>query len=459
MITGISKNMSALGNIFRYLLVCMCLLFVQTSYAAVKQLYLEGLGGTPYLTRTLPVGNSTQTLGAGASITVNQQPVFQAPFTILATDFNVILLLQKTGPGNSRSTRVDLYLNGTSGTFIGSRERTWGGGGQQSIAFTITNSTVRNLVAGDYITIVVTNTGSGNTVVRSQAGGSSYVEMQTNTVINIDAVGVHSAAYPVATEYSSYTAGTTVFLRATVSDPFGFADISSVDFTVNDPNSPPSVFGANIITPEPGATAATAVFETPYTIPAAPAPDGIWSVDYVANEGSEGTVTSVANKVFSVGSPILTVLKTSSTDYDPVNTSSFPKSIPNSHIEYSVEVTNSGYGSADNNSVFITDPIPAAQTTFYFGNPPDPVQFVDGATPSGLTLTFIALDDATDDIDFYSDAACTTIIATPVADASGYDISSPRVSCIGINPKGEFNGSVDLVNLPSFSVNFTVRLD
>lgn len=451
--------MKTLGKYCRnILLVCLCLSFSAASHAALKRLYFEGLGGSPFLTRILPIGNSSVTLGDNASVTLNQTPVFQAPFTISASDISVTLLLQKTGPGNSRTTRVDLYINGIGGTLVGSDEITWGGGGQQTTLFTITNNIARNLVAGDYITVVGTNTGTGNTVIRSQAGGTTFVEMQTNTVINLDTVGIHSAAYPDPTEFMSYTAGTTVYLRAAVSDPFGFADISSVDFTVNDPNSPPSVFTSNIITPETGA-AATAVFETPYTIPAAPAPDGVWSVDFVANEGSEATVTSVVNKSFGVGTPILTVSKSNKTDYDPVNITSFPKAIPNSHVEYTVMVTNSGYGFVDNNSMLIADPIPAAQTTFYFGSPIDPVRFVDGAIPSGLTLTFLGLADATDDIDFYSDAACTTIIVSPQADAAGYDISSPKVSCIGINPEGAFNGSADLINLPSFSVNFTVRLD
>ena len=459
----VHKTMNSFSITFRYFIICLCLFFTQESYAALKQLYLDNQGAGPYLTRLLPAGNVSQALDQGdPPVIMDQQPLFQAPFTISATDINVTLVLQKTGPGNFRSTRVDLYINGTSGIFIGSDEVIWGGGGQNVVPFTITNSTVRNLVAGEYITLVVRNTGTGNTVgntvIRFQAGGS-YVEMQTDTVINLDAVGIHSAAYPDPEEYSSYIAGTTIYLRATVSDPFGFADISSVDFSVNDPNSPPSVFTANIITPEAGAGAATAVFETPYTIPASPAPDGVWSVDFVANEGSEGMVTSAANKTFSVGTPVLTVRKSSKVDNDPVNITTYPKAIPNSHVEYTVEVTNSGYGSPDNNSIFITDPIPAAQTTFYFGNPVNPVRFVDGAIPSGLTLSFLGLDDPTDDIDFYSDAACTAIITTPVADASGYDISSPKVQCIGISPKGVFKGSADLVNLPGFSVNFTVRLD
>jgi uncharacterized repeat protein (TIGR01451 family) len=445
----------------KFILLIASLFYSQAGFTALKQLYLEDLGGTPFMTRAQPTAPDSIDLTAGSSVTVDQTIAFQAPFTINATNITVTLSLQKIGGGASRTAEVEVFINGILGTSLGTDQFTWSGGGPTPHNFTITNAVAQNLLVGDYLTVVVRNNTATDTFrVRQAAGGTSYLEVDTNTVITIDNVGIHSNPYSNPEEFSSYTASTTVYLRATVSDPFGFADISSVDFVVNDPNSPPSVFTANIITPEAGSTVgATAVFETPYTLPAIPAPDGVWSVDFTANEGSEGAVTAVANKSFGVGSPMLNVLKTSMPDYDPVNMSSFPKAIPNSHIEYTVEVTNSGFGSADNNSILITDPIPAAQTTFYFGNPIDPVRFVDGAVTSGLSLTFLGLADPTDDIDFYSDVGCTTIIATPVADASGYDISSPKVRCIGINPKGDFNGAADLINFPSFSVNFTVRLD
>jgi hypothetical protein len=306
--------------------------------------------------------------------------------------------------------------------------------------------------------VVVSNIGAGDFRVRQTAGGTSFVEMDTDTVISIDNVGIYSNPYPDPEEFLSYTASTTVYLRATVSDPFGYADISSVDFAVNDPNSPPSVFNANISIAEVGAAGATAVFETPYTIPPIPAPDGVWSVDFLAYEGSEGTVTASVNKSFSVGSPALNVRKSSLTSYDPVNLASSPKSIPGSLVDYSVEVTNSGFGYVDNNSIVISDVLPSAQSTFYFGQPVDPVLFTDGLVSSGLTFTFIDIDSTTDDVQFSNDG-CVTFLLNPTAGpVTGYDTTSPKIDCIAIYPKGSFAGS-DGVNDPSFSVTFTIVVD
>jgi len=123
-------------------------------------------------------------------------------------------------------------------------------------------------------------------------------------------------------------------------------------------------------------------------------------------------------------------------------------------------------GYAVNNTVSSTDPLAGAKTTFYFGStsaPYNPVVFSDGDTfgnlASGLNYTFIDLTSTIDDIDFYSDATCTTPVLSPAVDGSGYDISVPKIICISINPKGDFKGSEDLVNLPAFRVDFTVRVD
>jgi hypothetical protein len=445
--------------IIRILFSVLCLCFAQTTVAAKKPLYPDSLAGGQLLTRTLPTGNSQASLNGGASITIDQTLALQADFTINPVNIPVPLLVQKTGGGGNRSVKADLYINGTGGTLIGSDSTSFNGGGPQTVNLLISNATTYNLSAGDYLTLVLTNIGTGNLRVRQDAAGSSQVLLDTDTVIALDYVGVFSNAWPNTTEYHSYVAGDTVYLRATASDPFGSADISSVDFTVTDPTAT-QVFTANVITqatPAP-VDASTAVIETAYTIPAAPAPDGVWSVDYIANEGSEGTVTATDSVSFGVGTPLLSVKKTASTNYDPVNNSTLPKAISNSRVVYTVEVTNSGYGYVDDNTIMITDVLPSAQATFYFGNPLDPVRFTDGSVPSGVSVNFTAVDDPLDDVQFSNDG-CSTFVATPTYDSvTGLDTTTPKINCLLINPKGTFNGS-DGVNNPGFTVSFTIQLN
>ena len=66
-----------------------------------------------------------------------------------------------------------------------------------------------------------------------------------------------------------------------------------------------------------------------------------------------------------------------------------------------------------------------------------PVQFVDGATTSGLSYTFVTLDDLTDDIS-YSDDGGATFDYFPTPDVNGTDLA---VTNIRINPKGDFVGN------------------
>lgn len=118
-----------------------------------------------------------------------------------------------------------------------------------------------------------------------------------------------------------------------------------------------------------------------------------------------------------------------------------------------------GAGTADNNTVLVQDAIPAdtdLSVADFVGAGSGPVAFGDGTPTSALSYTFTSLGSATDDLSFFSDAACTVAIATPVADAKGVD---PTVRCIRVNPKGTFAAdTVAGAPSPGFSVSFRVRI-
>ena len=74
---------------------------------------------------------------------------------------------------------------------------------------------------------------------------------------------------------------------------------------------------------------------------------------------------------------------------------------------------------------------------------------MDGSIPSGLTYTFVALGDVSDDVAF-SDDGGATFDYTPTADANGVDAA---VDSIRINPKGRFAGST-ITGDPSAEIIF-----
>ena len=167
------------------------------------------------------------------------------------------------------------------------------------------------------------------------------------------------------------------------------------------------------------------------------------------------------------GLPSYTVAKTSTAVTDPANcatpgnsASCVPvgsqKRIPGAIVEYGVTATNAG-GTADANSIVVTDPIPAnvaLRVVDIAGAGSGPVQFTNGATASGLTYTFTALNAPADDVSFSNDGGILWNY-TPIPDANGCD---GGVTHVRINPKGTFvadSGTPD----PSFTLRFRVCID
>ncbi|MEE9444025.1 MAG: hypothetical protein V3V19_00030 [Cocleimonas sp.] len=162
----------------------------------------------------------------------------------------------------------------------------------------------------------------------------------------------------------------------------------------------------------------------------------------------------------SIAFPSISISKTSTVISDPVNGFSSngnnPKRIPAALVEYNITATNSGAGVADNNSIVITDAIPA-NTALYVndisGAGTGPVRFVDGSPPSGLTYTFSSLTSATDNVSFSNNGG-TSYNYSPTPDANGVDSS---VTHIKMATQGAFLGDSGS-GAPSFKFKFRVKI-
>ena len=145
---------------------------------------------------------------------------------------------------------------------------------------------------------------------------------------------------------------------------------------------------------------------------------------------------AAASATLTVKSP-LTLTKTSAVYSDPLSGTTNPKRIPGAFIDYTIIVSNSAGAGVDNNTVIITDPLPA-NTALFVGDlgaaGSGPVAFANGAPASGLTYTFTSLASPADDVSFSSGGG--TFNYAPTAGADGTDAN---VTQIRINPKGTFN--------------------
>lgn len=156
--------------------------------------------------------------------------------------------------------------------------------------------------------------------------------------------------------------------------------------------------------------------------------------------------------------PALLLQKELLTVFDPISNTTNPKAIPGGWVDYTITASNNGTGDVDNESLIVTDPIPANVALFVgdlAGAGSGPVEFTDGAgsASSGLTYLFVALADLTDDVDFSTDGVDYTFVPTP--DADGFDTA---VRYVRVNPSGTFLGRSTAAPT-TFDLRFRVRVD
>lgn len=109
----------------------------------------------------------------------------------------------------------------------------------------------------------------------------SGIELPVSTFINVTALNVYSAAYPNTTILNSILGGTTRYVRATVADPFGYNDITGVNFTI-------TPAGATTAGTAAASSGCTRIYEMPWVIPAG---NSSYTISATAKEGYENTVT------------------------------------------------------------------------------------------------------------------------------------------------------------------------
>ena len=172
--------------------------------------------------------------------------------------------------------------------------------------------------------------------------------------------------------------------------------------------------------------------------------------DHVSTNNNSTATTSVGS------APRISLQKTSITLSDPVNGTTNPKAIPGALAEYSIKAINAGLTATDNNTIIISDAIPA-NTALYVnhisGAGSGPVKFVDGAPLSGVSYNFVNLASTTDGLSFSNNGGATyTYAPSPDADGVDTNITNIRIATIG-----QFLASGGAGN-PSFTILFRVKV-
>jgi uncharacterized repeat protein (TIGR01451 family) len=271
-----------------------------------------------------------------------------------------------------------------------------------------------------------TTAGRTITVVPVSGTNISQVTLASNNVINVGAIGFYSAPYNSTATITSVAPLETVYIRATISDPFGSYDITGANITIT--NSSGTVVLSSTAMPQVyDSGAASKIYEYAYKVLSG-TPLGNLSISVTAKEGTEGTISNTGYAMTIVGVPNVFILKSA-------NTSS---ANPGTVITYTVQAKNTGVGTA--NTVTLTDAIGnyiAVPVTSSF-------TFTDGSPASGLTLGTPA----------YSNNSGSTWTYTPVSGGGGAPANyDGTVTNWKIIMNGTMNG-----NGGNFTVNYNFKV-
>jgi uncharacterized repeat protein (TIGR01451 family) len=428
---------------------------------------LPSLGAKPLYLRTAPAvalsrnppgADGPMTVASGAPGAWTLTPTLVLPLTLPSGNIAVPLWLRRNSNAGANSRTLQVTLANTVTGGIGSATQTLttlpSSGSPALVNFVIPNPAAATYPVGSAFRVTITQTApnvAGRTTlvypVGAMPGNYSRVVLDSATVINVDSVQTFNAPYAAGAAQASFAIGSTVYARAVISDPFGSFDIAAARVSIVDAASVVRV--ASVALPQVADSGgATRTYEYAYVVPPG-APPGGWTVQVTGVEGTEGAVTDTGVGGFVVlpNLPTLRVQKTVAVLSDPVNGSSNPYQIPGSLQRYRVTVTNTGPGPVDASTLVIADVI-AANAELVVA-PGDAVQFVDGATPSGLTfipashVTFSNRPGGAPPYDY-----------VPVANGNGVD---PAVTALRIAPSGAMSGAAS-GNEPSFDVEFRVRV-
>lgn len=418
--------------------------------SGTKWLYVYPQGSARKLSRVVPPSsNELQNISRGTSYDHQLNPTLTGN---LAINGNVMvrLCLKPGETSNQDQRRVDVSLWRKTGAAaavqIGATasqyfsNHNW----QQYIfqldqagTTTVNSATelflrINNNSAGSNTrTVDVSSNGANSDCVGS---GPSRVEVETTTVINVNSVAVYNAPHPSGQIVSRLVQGSTVYVRSTVTDPFGHGDINN-DSVVHLLSGATVVAGPFPQTKVISEATNTKQFEYAVAVPAAPAV-GIHNARVTANEGTEGVISHRATTAFEITSqPALMVTKVSSRT----------TAMPGEEITYTAIIANTHVlSTGDAYNVVVSDKLPAF-TSLKLQAPI--VAFANSAAPlvsSGLTMGTVE----------YSNDNGVTWLYAPVSGGggapAGFDanVTHFRIPFTGVMPP---NGG--------FQLTYTLRLN
>jgi uncharacterized repeat protein (TIGR01451 family) len=224
-----------------------------------------------------------------------QTPSFVLPFTMPSggqvTITNFITITNGTLTSGSAVTAT-LQTNGVNFLTLTNPVYTVAAGVTNLVWTGTLNSTVA-IPSGAVITCVISNNVANTAfhVNYDSTNQPSKITLPASTVIAINTLGVYDAPFPNGNLVSAPVAGSTLYIRANVTDPFGSYDIASLGLVVTGPSAGSSFTNTLTDTSVVTNDASSKTYE--YQWVTGPTTGG-YNLAATANEGTEGVTAAAA---------------------------------------------------------------------------------------------------------------------------------------------------------------------
>ena len=138
--------------------------------------------------------------------------------------------------------------------------------------------------------IIVNETGYLFEILYDSDTAPSKVDLETTTVISVDAFEIYNAPYAGGNVIAGATNGDVVYVRVTVSDPFGTYDITGLDLEITDPSSNTAFLNLGAAE-EVNSSGCTKTYEYVWMTPNI---QGQFDLKAIVHEGFENTIVDSA---------------------------------------------------------------------------------------------------------------------------------------------------------------------
>ena len=225
----------------------------------------------------------TFNIPGNSSIQFTESPVLCSNLTIKASQQISVITHVNIISGTMPSTpNITALLKYGSTTIISLTSPSYSGG-----MLTWTGSVGSNFTipAGQAITLVITTSQSDVSfkIDYDSQTKRSRIELPVITYIDITSLNMYSAAYPGGSIITKANGGATVYLRATVTDPFGTSDITGLNVNI-------APLGINMSATSVATSGCARTYQYTWSTPPSA---GDYNITATAKEGYENTVVDI----------------------------------------------------------------------------------------------------------------------------------------------------------------------